>query len=123
MQCDGYAFSGNVIAGALCNGRFAGGGQELGKGAKLTDGQMQICFLKDFPKSAVAKVLKEIADYNQTGHCAGEYLVSFKSTELIAVTSQAVATNLDGEPQQLHAGRFSVEPASLKLSLPSYARH
>lgn len=71
-------FNGKIIAGALCNGRFAGGGQELGKNAYLNDGLLQVCFLKEFPPSALTKVLTEIALYNQTGLCNGSYLVSYK---------------------------------------------
>ncbi|HFQ5077277.1 TPA: lipid kinase YegS [Vibrio vulnificus] len=118
LESDVHSFSGKMIAGALCNGRFAGGGQELGKNACLDDGMLQVCFLKDFPASAVGQVLREIAVYNQAGECNGEYLQGFKCQNMSVFAQESIPTNLDGEPHMFTNCSFTVLPKALNFALP-----
>lgn len=119
LESDEVNFSGEIIAAAICNGRFAGGGQELGKSAVLDDGLLQVCILADFPATAVAQVLKEIAIYNQTGVCHGDYLKGFKCKAMSAKAKRNLPTNLDGEPHVLTESTFSVRHRAIHFAIPA----
>jgi diacylglycerol kinase family enzyme len=46
---------GDAIIGAVCNGRQAGGGQQLAPKASLTDGLMDIVLVLDFPATSISR--------------------------------------------------------------------
>ena len=58
IRIHGESSQNEVIVGAVCNGRQAGGGQQLAPNALIDDGLLDIVALHTFPKEALGQVLK-----------------------------------------------------------------
>jgi lipid kinase YegS len=103
-----------VIIGALCNGRQAGGGQQLAPNALINDGLMDIVALLDFPKERLLQVIKELKNPGVEGDYVKRYRVPWAEWE----SEMEIPTNLDGEPIQSKSIRFEVISKAIKLVLP-----
>jgi len=104
----------HVIFGAVCNGRQAGGGQQLAPNALLDDGLLDIVGLNHFPKEAVAQVIKEFQDPEANGEYVKRYRLPWAEWE----SEVEMPINLDGEPVKAKKIRFEVLPGAIKLVLP-----
>lgn len=110
----GVSMKEEVIVGAVCNGRQAGGGQVLAGGALIDDGQFDTVALFRFPPSEVAEVVKALRDPSQESR----YLKRFKADWAEWVCDMEFPYNLDGEPMRARKIRFEVVPKSLRLIVP-----
>lgn len=104
-----------LIAGAICNGRQAGGGQVLAPDAFLDDGLLDVTMVMTFPAHDLNVVISEMLDSGVNGR----YVKRFK-TQWVETTSMGneEQVNLDGEPYFSRNARFTVVPKALKLVLP-----
>ncbi len=107
--------AGNVVVGAICNGRQAGGGQPLAPEALLDDGLLDIVSLREFPASAAAQVVAEILAHR--GH--GQYVERIRVPWMEVTAPAAVPVNLDGEPANGTSFRFACEPGCVRMVLPN----
>ncbi|MFY8274847.1 lipid kinase YegS [Pseudoalteromonas sp. SSDWG2] len=103
----------NMIVGAICNGRQAGGGQQLAPNAYLNDGLLDIVALLEFPISAVNQVITELKDNT----IDGEYVMRLKSAWVEYECEHPGPLNLDGEPYPSRHIRFEVCANELRLVL------
>jgi lipid kinase YegS len=103
-----------AIIGAACNGRQAGGGQQLAPNALIDDGLMDLVALLDFPKDKLLQVIKEVQNPDINGDYVKRYRVSWAEWESDVV----MPTNLDGEPFSTNLMRFDVVPGAINLVLP-----
>jgi len=103
-----------AIIGAVCNGRQAGGGQQLAPKASLTDGLMDIILVLDFPATEVNTVIKEVLDPD----LSGTYVKRFQTAVLEVYSSESIPCNLDGEPYQGDNILFSVVAKAIDVVLP-----
>ncbi|PMK01155.1 lipid kinase YegS [Vibrio sp. 10N.261.55.A7] len=108
------SFSGDILVGAFCNGRLAGGGQELAPNAFINDGLMDLTLVKAFLPSDLPKVIEEIKQPAQDG----EFVVHTQASWLEVDFPQPLPINLDGEPYRSNKIRFDVMPNSVNLVLP-----
>jgi len=108
------SFQNHVIFGAVCNGRQAGGGQQLAPNALLNDGMLDIVGLNHFPKGAVGQVIKEL----QQTEASGEYVTRYRVPWAEWESEVEMPINLDGEPIKANKIRFEVIPGAIKLVLP-----
>ena len=107
--------AGEVIVGAVCNGRQAGGGQPLAPNALIDDGLLDIVGLIHFPPEALSIVLAELMDQG-TG---GTYVTRFRVPWAEWSSEQIMPINLDGEPIAEHKVRFEAVPGAIKLVVPA----
>ncbi|MFS1490534.1 lipid kinase YegS [Vibrio splendidus] len=114
LTIDKGSFTGEILVGAFCNGRLAGGGQELAPNALIDDGLMDLTLVKAFVASDLPKVIEELK------HPAddGKYIVRTQARWLEVDFPQALPINLDGEPYRSNQIRFEVMPSSISLVLP-----
>jgi lipid kinase YegS len=105
---------GKAIIGAVCNGRQAGGGQQLAPKASLTDGLMDVILVLDFPATEVNKVIKEVLDPDLNG----TFVKRFQTSELEIHASESMPCNLDGEPYQADNIIFSIVEKAIDVVLP-----
>ncbi|MBV7296317.1 lipid kinase YegS [Enterovibrio paralichthyis] len=103
-----------VIVGAVCNGRQAGGGQILGPNAMLNDGLLDTIVLRRFPLEAVTQVIAEINDVGSDG----EYVRRIRTPWIEWQSDDVMPINLDGEPISAKKIRFEAIPNAIKLVLP-----
>lgn len=103
-----------AIIGAACNGRQAGGGQQLAPNALIDDGLMDLVALLDFPKEKLLQVIKEVQAPDSKGDYVKRYRVPWAEWESDVV----MPTNLDGEPFSTNLMRFDVVPGAINLVLP-----
>ena len=106
--------TGNVIVGAVCNGRQAGGGQILAPEAFIDDGLLCVVGLLDFPAADLPKVLKELNSQEINGTYVKRHKVTWTEWE----SDTEMPINLDGEPVRARKVRFEVLPGALKIVLP-----
>ncbi len=104
----------SVIFGAVCNGRQAGGGQQLAPNASINDGLLDIVALHHFPAEALGKVVQELKD--QVG--SGEHVKRYRVPWAVWSSSEVMPINLDGEPISENKVRFEAVPSAIRLVLP-----
>jgi lipid kinase YegS len=114
LRTPGGILESKVIIGAACNGRQAGGGQQLAPNALINDGLMDIVALLDFPKERLLQVIREVQDPTINGDYVKRYRVPWAEWE----SDGEMPTNLDGEPVMTNRMRFDVIPRAIKLVLP-----
>lgn len=107
--------AGEVIVGAVCNGRQAGGGQQLAAKALIDDGLLDIVGLNHFPTDAVGDVVAELMDEG-TG---GTYVVRHRVPWAEWSSEQIMPINLDGEPIAERKVRFEAVPGAIRLVVPA----
>lgn len=103
-----------VIAGAICNGRQAGGGQQLAPTAMIDDGLIDVVSLNAFPVTSVRQVIQELGEPEASGEYVRRYRVPWVEWE----SEVEMPINLDGEPIATKKIRFEVLPGAIKLVLP-----
>ena len=108
--------SGQLLVGAVCNGRTAGGGQPLAPEALLNDGLMDVLMINHFSAPDVPQVLQE---WNNPG-AEGKFIRRFKVPWLEGESDHEIPVNLDGEPYAANQIRFSVQASAIKVVLPPH---
>ncbi len=114
MEAEGVELEGSAIAGAVCNGRQAGGGQVLAPDAYINDGLLDVMVILTFPFSEVGQVIQEVL--NPVQH--GKYVKRFRSRWVESWPQGVRTVNLDGEPYETGHIRFDVLPGEIRLVLP-----
>ena len=104
----------DVIVGAVCNGRQAGGAQQLAPSALIDDGLLDIVGLLRFPPEDLGQVIRELAE----PEASGDYIKRFRVPWAEWESDMVMPINLDGEPIITKKIRFEVLPAAIKLVLP-----
>lgn len=104
----------DVIVGAVCNGRQAGGGQQLAPQALIDDGMLDIVALNKFPPEAMVQVVEELTSPAANGQYVKRFRVPWAEWE----SDVEMPINLDGEPISANKIRFEVLPGAIKLVLP-----
>jgi lipid kinase YegS len=104
----------DVIVGAVCNGKQAGGGQQLAPSAFIDDGLLDIVGLLRFPPIDLGQVIRELTESEVSGDYIKRYRVPWAEWE----SDVAMPINLDGEPIKTNKIRFEVLPGAIKLVLP-----
>ena len=106
---------GTFVVAAICNGRQAGGGQQLAPSALIDDGLLDMVFLRPFPLASVPQVIDEVLHRRVDGR----FVVHRRLPWVEIEATGPVPVNLDGEPMRASRFRFSCEPCSLRLVVPS----
>lgn len=106
----------NVVVGAICNGRTAGGGQPLAPDAFIDDGYLRVFSIEHFTAADIPTVLEEIQanelnENTQFIHRRNVTSVNWDSEVIMPI-------NLDGEPMSSQRVEFKVLPSVIKLVLP-----
>lgn len=114
FRVPGESIQDQVIVGAVCNGRQAGGGQQLAPQAKIDDGLLDIVGLKYFPAKDLPQVLEELSQPDISGIYVKRYRVPWAEWE----SEPEIPINLDGEPIRVKKVRFEVLAGAIKLVLP-----
>ncbi|WP_028772491.1 lipid kinase YegS [Shewanella waksmanii] len=111
------AYSSSILFGAVCNGRMAGGGQELAKHAYINDGLIDLVSLQAFPAHELSTVVAELLDDNIE---SGQFVKRHKTTHAVWQSEQAMPINLDGEPISTTELSVSVKPGAIDMVLPPH---
>lgn len=114
LRLPGETLKNQFSVGAVCNGRQAGGDQQLAPGALIDDGLLDIVGLVSFPANATAQVLREL----KTPEISGDYVKRFRVPWAEWESDVDLPVNLDGEPITAKKIRFEVLPGAIKLVLP-----
>ena len=107
-------FRGELLVGAVCNGRTAGGGQPLAPDAMLDDGLLDVLLIKYFTPRNAAQVVQELRNPGLNG----EYVVRFRASTINGESEVATPFNLDGEPFLEKQLSVSVLPCAINVVLP-----
>lgn len=102
------------LLGAVCNGRLAGGGQNLAPNALLNDGLLDVFLVRHFPSTALKQVVDELIDTSING----EYVSRMQVTNIVLESTQPLPVNLDGEPTSSQKHTISIIPNAIHLVLP-----
>ena len=105
---------GNVIAAAVCNGKQAGGGQQLAPTAMIDDGLIDLVALIEFLPENIPQVIRELMETEAGGDYVRRYRTPWAEWE----SEVEMPINLDGEPISTKKIRFEVLPGAIKLVLP-----
>lgn len=111
----GETVESEVIVGAVCNGRQAGGGQQLAPEAMIDDGLLDLVALNRFPVAALKQVIEELTNQETNGTFVRRYRVPWAEWS----SSDVMPINLDGEPISEKNVRFEVVPGAIRLVVPA----
>jgi len=114
IKAENYAYEGDAVIGAICNGRQAGGGQVIARNAFINDGVFDVLIARSFPLNAIEQVTAEFHNPSP----GGEYITLFQSNWLESSADEPVPVNLDGEPLKSNTVRYDVLPGAIKLTVP-----
>jgi len=107
-----HSFDGlNIVAGAICNGKQAGGGQVLAPDALINDGLLDVVSISAFKLVDIAQVIDEIN--NPSGN--GVFIKYVQTPWLESRSEMPIPVNLDGEPYSSKTIRFEVVPLAIDL--------
>jgi len=104
----------SVIVGAVCNGKQAGGGQQLAPLAMLDDGLMDILALTEFPAKDISQVIQELMETE----LSGDYVKRFRAPWVEWKSEVEMPINLDGEPISTKEIRYEVLRSAINMVLP-----
>ncbi|MCG9609855.1 lipid kinase YegS [Vibrio harveyi] len=107
------SYQGEILVGAFCNSRLAGGGQELAPNALIDDGLMDITLVHPFLPHELPQVIDEIQNPTETGQFVKHTQASWLEIDF----PKALPLNLDGEPYRSRKIRFDVRSKSIRLVL------
>lgn len=107
------SYQGEILVGAFCNSRLAGGGQELAPNALIDDGLMDITLVHPFLPHELPQVIDEIQNPTETGQFVKHTQASWLEIDF----PKTLPLNLDGEPYRSNKIRFDVKPRSIRLVL------
>ncbi|MEZ9707060.1 lipid kinase YegS [Vibrio breoganii] len=113
---DDKATLANVVVGAVCNGRTAGGGQPLAPQAYIDDGVFELFYIEGFNASDIPTVLEELQELHEGPDTQFVHRHSIQTIEWHS--EQSMPVNLDGEPMSPQNVTIKVLPSSIKLVLP-----
>lgn len=107
----------NVVVGAVCNGRTAGGGQPLAPNAYIDDGVLDTFTIESFTSADIATVLEELQSDSVSTDSQFVHKQAVKSVEW--QSDVVMPINLDGEPISASRLTIKVVPGAIKLVLPN----
>ena len=114
LVAEDLEIEGKSIAGLVCNGRQAGGGQILAPYAYIDDGLLDIVVILEFPMIDLGQVIAEIRDFEHSG----TYVKRYQKSWVESIPYQKRWVNLDGEPYEADTIRFEVLHHEIGLILP-----
>nr|WP_267135400.1 lipid kinase YegS [Vibrio sp. CK2-1] len=117
LKIPDQTLTGRVIVSAVCNGRQAGGGQQLAPNAKINDGLMDVVAWLETPAENLIQTIKEMFNPELSGEYVKRFSVPWAEWE----SESPMPINLDGEPIETKRIRFEVVPKAIKLVLPASA--
>ena len=104
----------DIIVGAICNGKQAGGGQIIAPNALINDGLLDVIGIVNFTLIDIPQVLEEIKNPSSKG----TFIRYSQTPWLESESEKVIPVNLDGEPYSSHKIRFEVLPLAIDLILP-----
>ena len=107
----------DIIAGAICNGRQAGGGQVLAPNAFINDGLLDIVAIRNFGIIDIPQIIQEI----QNPGIYGEFVKYIRAPWIECGDDNEIPVNLDGEPYHSAKIRFEIIPSAIELAIPESA--
>ena len=114
VNLPGEKVDSETIVAAVCNGRQAGGGQQLAPTAMLDDGLLDIVALHRFPLEALHTVIKELLSPEMNGTYVKRYRVPWAEWS----SEKPLPINLDGEPIMENNVRFEAITGAINLVVP-----
>lgn len=108
----------NVLIGAVCNGRTAGGGQPLAPTALVNDGLMDTFTIRVFSVVDIPEVIQELQQIVSETGPNSKFIRRFRVPWFEVELDRPIQVNFDGEPYSANRIRFSVLPQAIQLILP-----
>jgi len=110
-----HTFDGlNIVAGAICNGKQAGGGQVLAPSALINDGLLDVVNISAFKLIDIPTVIDEIKNPTDKG----KFVKYVQTPWVVSRSEMLIPVNLDGEPYSSKTIRFEVIPSAIDLVIP-----
>ncbi|WP_185967917.1 lipid kinase YegS [Thalassotalea sp. PS06] len=119
IEVDGEEEEVNVIVAAACNGRQAGGGQQLAPHAFINDGLIDVVAISEFPPESVSDVFKELVEIQDKPEMDGKFVRRMQTKGVKWCAKETMPVNLDGEPINEKNIEFRVLAGEIPMVLPS----
>jgi lipid kinase YegS len=104
----------DIVVGAICNGKQAGGGQVLAPNALINDGLLDVISISEFKVLDLPQVLEELKNLSPKG----QFIKYLQTPWIESESEKNIPVNLDGEPYKSHKIRFEVQPSAIDLIIP-----
>jgi len=104
---------GNMLLMAVGNGRFAGGGFDVARNARLDDGLLDLAVLR---QEKTIRITELAAELKMPDNPDNQYLYYRQLAEFRIESDVDIHMNLDGEPMLARHFEFSVLPQHLGLA-------
>lgn len=117
VEIDGRREEKGLVLFAVGNGKYYGGGLKMIPNAKLNDGYLHACIVKDVSKFRILTIFPEV--YKGTHLRHKKYVETFKCKDIKIYSKEDIYMNLDGE--LFSAGKeieFSLSNEKLNIIIP-----
>ena len=112
---EGEVYHGPFLIFAVGNGPRTGGGNFLTPQAKLEDGLLDLCVVKEMSRMDLFKLLPDLRAGNHLNHPAVLY---HRAREFTIEPEARISVNADGEPQAAERYVYGISPHRLTVMLP-----
>ncbi|MFA0442218.1 lipid kinase YegS [Vibrio sp. 10N.286.49.C2] len=117
VRYDNQLVDSNIVIGAVCNGRMAGGGQVLASRACIDDGWLDVISLEEFEPIDIPNVLEELLSEDTL---MGRFVKRNQVKTIEWLSDSIMPVNLDGEPLSQKRITFDVIPSAIQLVVPNH---
>ncbi len=112
LELDGHTLRVRAYALSIANGRYVGGGLEIGPAARLDDGRLDVSVL---PVQPLGAALLAGLDIVRGKHVESERVLTFRAARLGIRATPALDLTVDGEVRGALDARFEVLPGAIRL--------
>ena len=101
---------------AICNGAYIGGGHQLAPGARVDDGEVDVCLVR---ASSTFDFLALLPKLSSGQHVEDENVAYFRASEVTLAFARRIKINTDGELLEASRCHYAIEPSALRVVAPA----
>lgn len=116
INIDGQATKVKILLAAIANGRFYGGGMLPAPEAKLDDGLLDICLVREV---GMLKILNLFPKYMKGNHGQIEEVSFLRGKKIKIESTDSISLNVDGEILSAKVIEFEVLTNAVKVIYPA----
>jgi YegS/Rv2252/BmrU family lipid kinase len=117
---DGTAYNGGVLFAAIGNGAYCGGGLKGVPDAKVDDGLMDVCIVKDVARRTIISLISKYADGTYVDEERLKRFIIYKKCSRMTVKNNSPVKRMgvDGEMKPSEEASFEITPGAMMFSIP-----
>lgn len=118
VELDGRVSSRCLTILSIANGQYIGGGMRVARDARLDDGLFDVLLVRRVPRFVIALLFPLFI----TGSFVRLPICEHVRCREVVVRARDMIVNVDGELHKAEEARFTLQPGSIRMRRPSFAK-